>query len=83
MTGVRSCLDSFSLLVSTAPGGAAPNRPLIPFQFGHPLRLKASAWKTREAVTFLKIAKLKVPPTDMEYVEKIDKNLAIQGGEGK
>jgi hypothetical protein len=39
--------------------------------------------KTHEAVTFLKIAKLKVPPTDTEYVEKIDKNLAIQSGEGK
>jgi hypothetical protein len=27
--------------------------------------------------------KLKVPPTDTEYAEKIDKNLAIQSGEGK
>jgi hypothetical protein len=27
--------------------------------------------------------KLKAPPTDTEYVEKIDKNLAIQSGEGK
>ena len=43
----------------------------------------ASIGKTHEAVTFLKIAKLKVPPTDTEYVEKIDKNLAIQSGEGK
>jgi hypothetical protein len=75
MENLGSCLDSFSVLVSTAPGGAAPNRPLIPFQFGHPFHLKASVWKTREAVTFLKIAKLKVPPTDMEYVEKIGKNL--------
>lgn len=43
----------------------------------------ASVGKTREAVTFLKIAKIKVPPTDMEYVEKIDKNLAIQSGDEK
>jgi hypothetical protein len=43
----------------------------------------ASIGKTRDAVTFLKIARLKVPPTDTEYVEKIDKNLAIQSGEGK
>jgi hypothetical protein len=43
----------------------------------------ASVGKVREAVTFLKIAKLKVPPTDTEYVEKIDKNLAIQSGDGK
>jgi tetratricopeptide (TPR) repeat protein len=39
--------------------------------------------KTREAITFLKIAKLKVPPADTEYVEKIDKNLAILGGASK
>ncbi|MFZ4437560.1 MAG: tetratricopeptide repeat protein [Syntrophales bacterium] len=37
----------------------------------------ATVGKIREAVTFLKIAKLKVPSTDAEYVEKIDKNLAI------
>jgi len=41
----------------------------------------ASIGKTREAVTFLKVAKLKVPPTDRSYVEKIDKNLAIQSGD--
>jgi hypothetical protein len=39
----------------------------------------AAIGKTHEAVTFLKVAKLKVPPTDMEYVEKIDKNLAKAG----
>lgn len=38
----------------------------------------ATVGKTREAVIFLKIARLKVPPTDTEYVQKIDKNLAIQ-----
>ena len=43
----------------------------------------ANIGKTREAVIFLKIAKLKAPPTDTEYVEKIDKNLTIQSGEGK
>ena len=40
----------------------------------------ATVGKAREAVTFLQIAKLKVPPTDTEYVQKIDKNLAIQSG---
>jgi hypothetical protein len=40
----------------------------------------ASVGKTREAVTFLKIARIKVPPADTEYVQKIDKNLAIQSG---
>jgi hypothetical protein len=43
----------------------------------------ASVGKTHETVTFLKVAKLKVPPTDTEYIEKIDKNMAIQSGEGK
>jgi len=38
----------------------------------------ASVGKTREAVTFLKIARMKTPPTETEYVQKIDKNLAIQ-----
>jgi tetratricopeptide (TPR) repeat protein len=41
----------------------------------------SSVGKTREAVTFLKIAKMKVPPADKEYVEKIDKNLEILGGD--
>jgi tetratricopeptide (TPR) repeat protein len=43
----------------------------------------ASVGKAREAVTFLKIAKLKVPPTDAEYVQKIDKNLVKLGGDSK
>lgn len=43
----------------------------------------ASVGKAREAVTFLKIARIKVPPTDTEYVQKIDKNLAIQSGDSK
>ena len=43
----------------------------------------ASVGKTREAVTFLKIAKMKAPPADMEYVEKIERNLAIQSGDLK
>ena len=42
-----------------------------------------SVGKIREAVTFLKIARIKVPPTDTESVEKIDKNLAIQSGDTK
>src|SRR3989339_734553 len=42
------------------------------------LGMSASAvGKIREAVTFLKIARIKVPPTDTEYVQKIDKNLEI------
>ena len=43
----------------------------------------ATVGKAREAVTFLQIAKLKAPPTDREYVQKIDKNLAIQSGNSK
>jgi len=41
----------------------------------------ASVGKIREAVTFLKIARMKAPPTDTEYVQKINKNLAIMGGD--
>lgn len=37
----------------------------------------ASIGKPREAVTFLKIAQMKVPPKNTAYVQKIDKNLAI------
>jgi len=33
--------------------------------------------KISEAITFLKIAKMKVPEADVEYVEKIDKNLSM------
>ena len=43
----------------------------------------ASVGKAREAVTFLKIARIKVPPADTEYLQKIDKNLAIQNGDSK
>jgi tetratricopeptide (TPR) repeat protein len=39
----------------------------------------ASVGKFKEAATFLKIAKLKAPPTDAEYVKKIAKDLAIIG----
>jgi len=46
------------------------------------LGMSASAvGKIREAVTFLKIARIKVPPTDTEYVQKIDKNLEILGSD--
>ena len=41
----------------------------------------ASVGKVREAVTFPKIAKTKIPAADTEYIEKIDKNLAILGGD--
>jgi tetratricopeptide (TPR) repeat protein len=37
----------------------------------------ATVGKVREAVTFLKIARMKVPEADVEYVQKIDKNLAM------
>ena len=37
--------------------------------------------KGHEAVTFLKIARMKVPAADTEYVQKIDKNLAMLGGD--
>lgn len=43
----------------------------------------ASVGKSREAVTFLKIAKMKAPPADAEYVKKIERNLAIQSGDSK
>jgi len=39
--------------------------------------------KISEAVTFLKIARMKVPPADTEYIEKIDKNLSMLGGDSK
>ncbi len=37
----------------------------------------ATVGKFREAVTFLKIAQMKTPPTDTEYVRKIDENLSM------
>jgi hypothetical protein len=37
----------------------------------------ATVGKLREAVTFLKVAQMKVPPTDTEYVRKIDENLSM------
>jgi len=39
----------------------------------------ASVGKIREAVTFLKIARMKAPPTDTEYTQKIQKNLSMLG----
>jgi hypothetical protein len=43
----------------------------------------ASVGKIYEAITFLKIARVKVPPTETKYVQKIDKILAIQRGDLK
>ena len=61
-----------------------PFNPNADYKEIYQLGISAAAiGKTHEAVTFLKVAKLKVPPTDTEYLEKIDKNLAIQSGEGK
>ncbi len=39
----------------------------------------ASVGKEREAVKFLEIARMKVPPSDEEYVQKIEKNLSLFG----
>ncbi len=41
----------------------------------------ASVGKIRDAVTFLKIARMKAPAADTEYVEKIDKNLLLLDGD--
>jgi hypothetical protein len=41
----------------------------------------ASVGKTREAVTFLKIARMKAPAPDMDYIQKIDQNLSMLGGD--
>lgn len=43
----------------------------------------ASVGKTGEAVAFLKIARMKAPPTDMELIEKIEKNLSMPGGDAR
>jgi tetratricopeptide (TPR) repeat protein len=39
----------------------------------------ATVGKLKEAVTFLKIAKMKVPETDKEYMKKIEDNLKMLG----
>lgn len=41
----------------------------------------ASVGKIRDAVTFLKIARMKAPEADTEYVQKIDQNLLMLGGD--
>lgn len=43
----------------------------------------ATIGKTREAVTFLKIARLKMPATDKEYLQKIDESLKMLGEDSK
>ncbi|MEI7636662.1 MAG: tetratricopeptide repeat protein [Syntrophus sp. (in: bacteria)] len=43
----------------------------------------ASVGKAREAVTFLKIARIKAPPSDTEYTKKIKENLLLLDPEGK
>jgi tetratricopeptide (TPR) repeat protein len=61
-----------------------PFNPNTDYKEIYQLGMTASAvGKIREAVTFLKIARMKVPPADTEYVQKIDKNLAILGGDSK
>jgi len=61
-----------------------PFNPNTDYKEIYQLGISASTvGKIREAVTFLKIAKLKVPPTDTEYVQKIVKNLATLEGDSK
>jgi tetratricopeptide (TPR) repeat protein len=61
-----------------------PFNPNTDYKEIYQLGMTASAvGKIREAVTFLKIARMKVPAADMEYVQKIDKNLATLGGDSK
>jgi len=39
--------------------------------------------KIREAVTFLKTARMKIPPSDIEYTKKINDNLKMLDSEDK
>jgi tetratricopeptide (TPR) repeat protein len=41
----------------------------------------ASVGNTGDAVTFLKIARMKTPTADMEHIQKIDKNLLMLGSD--
>jgi tetratricopeptide (TPR) repeat protein len=43
----------------------------------------AAAGKIRDAVNFLKIAEMKLPPDDAEYMKKIKENLLMLDAEGK
>jgi hypothetical protein len=43
----------------------------------------ATVGKFREAVTFLKIAQMKVPSDDAEYTKKVKDNLLLFDPEGK
>jgi len=43
----------------------------------------ATVGRVREAVTFLKIAKLKLPPTDTNYAKKIEENIMMLNPENK
>ena len=43
----------------------------------------AAAGKIRDAVNFLKIAEMKLPPDDAEYTKKIQENLLMLDPEGK
>ena len=61
-----------------------PFNPNADYKEIYQLGISASAvGKISEAVTFLKIARMKVPPTDTEYVHKINKNLATLSGDSK
>jgi tetratricopeptide (TPR) repeat protein len=61
-----------------------PFNPNTDYKEIYQLGISASTvGKIREAVTFLKIARMKAPPTDTEYVQKIDKNLTTLEGDSK
>lgn len=59
-----------------------PFNPNTDYKEIYQLGMSASAvGKIREAVTFLKIARMKASAVDTEYIQKIDKNLLILGGD--
>jgi tetratricopeptide (TPR) repeat protein len=61
-----------------------PFNPNTDYKEIYQLGMSASAvGKIREAVTFLKIARMKVPAADTEYVRKIDENLSMLGSNTK
>jgi hypothetical protein len=56
-----------------------PFSPITDYKEIYELGMSAGAvGKSREAVTFLKIARMKTPVSDKDYAEKIDRNLSIQ-----
>jgi len=61
-----------------------PFHPQAAYQDIYALAITAAnAGQTRDAVNFLKIAQLKLPPDDEEYSKKITENLALLDPQGK